>query len=52
MSDQIDNTSAARYKHDKDNSSVIINFALDEGLINISSVKHKDTVHLFFKMLS
>jgi hypothetical protein len=51
MFDQINNTSAARYKHDEDNPSIIINFALDEGLINISSVEHKGKVHLLFKML-
>ncbi len=40
--DQIDNNSAARYKHDKDNSLIIIKFALDEGLININSVEHDE----------
>lgn len=47
--------SAVKYKHDEGNSSIIIKFALDKGLISINSVEHdenQDTVHLLFKMLS
>lgn len=54
-SDQIDNNSAVRYKHNKDNSFIIIKFALDKGLISINSVEHDEnqgTVHLLSKMLS
>jgi len=55
MFNQIDNTSAVKYRHNKDASSIIIEFALDKGLISTDSVEHdknQDTVHLLLKMLS
>jgi len=33
MSDQIDNTSAVRYKHNKDDSFIVIKSALEEGSV-------------------
>lgn len=54
MSDQIDNTSAVRYKHNKDDSSIVIKSALEEGCISTNSVKHNEnqgTVCLLFKIL-
>ena len=54
-SDQIDDTSAARYKHDEGDPSISIESALEEGRTSTRSVEHdgnQGTVRLLPKILS